>query len=384
MSWKRVLYTLFVVMVAGVAGLAGAFAGGYAVYTSLGSSQSASAALSPVAGIIPTTGGDNQTLLVNTTQVETTITDVVKKVAPSVVTVVGTIPGQPTFFGNSGGATVSGSGFFITKDGYILTNNHVVEGTNKISVILSDGTQEDASIVGTDQVGDLAILKVKGKVTGVASLGNSDVLKSGESVIAIGSPLGDFKNTVTAGVVSATGRSVDSGNGYQIDNLIQTDAAINEGNSGGPLLNLAGQVIGINTLVVRDSGSGNVAVGLGFAIPINTARTEAEQIIQKGYFSRPYMGVSWQAVNPAIADRFGLPVQWGAYVTDVVTGSPAEKAGLQQGDIITSIGGIKIDESHNYVNILYSNKPGDTVPLAIFRNNKKVNLQITLGEMKKN
>jgi S1-C subfamily serine protease len=148
-------------------------------------------------------------------------------------------------------------------------------------------------------------------------------------------------------------------------------------------LNLAGQVIGINTLVVRDSGSGNVAIGLGFAIPINTARTEAQQIIQKGYFSRPYMGVSWQAISPSVSTRFGIPVQWGAYVTDVVGGSPASKAGLQQGDIIISMGGITIDENHNYINILYSYKSGDTVPLGVLRNNKKMELQITLGEMKK-
>ena len=145
-----------------------------------------------------------------------------------------------------------------------------------LTIILADGSQETAKIVGTDQYSDIAVLKSSGKVPAVATLGNSDVLNPGESVIAIGSPLGDFKNTVTVGVVSATGRSIDTGSGYSIDNLIQTDAAINQGNSGGPLVNLAGEVIAINTLIVRNSGSGTVAEGLGFAIPIDTAKAVAE------------------------------------------------------------------------------------------------------------
>ena len=147
----------------------------------------------------------------------------------------GTLPGQTTFFGPTGDQTVSGSGFFISDKGYVLTNNHVVEGTKEVSIVLSDGTEEKASVVGTDIYSDIAVLKASGKVPAVASLGNSDVLDPGESVIAIGSPLGNFKNTVTVGVVSATGRSIDTGNGYQIEDLIQTDAAINHGNSGGPL-----------------------------------------------------------------------------------------------------------------------------------------------------
>ena len=186
-----------------------------------------------------------------------------------------------TFRGMTPNGTVSGSGVFISSQGYILTNNHVIADTQgDLTIVLSDGTQETAKIVGADQYSDIAVLKTSGKVPAVATLGNSDVLNPGETVIAIGSPLGDFKNTVTVGVVSATGRSIDTGNGYSIDNLIQTDAAINQGNSGGPLVNLAGQVIAINTLIVRNSGAGTVAEGLGFAIPINTASTVAQQLIQ--------------------------------------------------------------------------------------------------------
>ena len=156
----------------------------------------------------------------------------------------------------------------------------MVEGTKEVNIVLSDGTEQKATIVGTDLYSDIAVLKTDGKVPAVATLGNSDVLKPGESVIAIGSPLGNFKNTVTVGVVSATGRSIDTGNGYQIEDLIQTDAAINHGNSGGPLVNLAGEVIGINTLIVRNTDSGDVAEGLGFAIPVNTAQAVAQQIIK--------------------------------------------------------------------------------------------------------
>jgi len=299
-----------------------------------------------------------------------------------VVTVVGTIPGQNTFFGPSGDQTVSGSGFFITDQGYILTNNHVVEGTKEVNIVLSDGTEQKATIVGTDLYSDIAVLKADGKVPAVAKLGNSDVLKPGESVIAIGSPLGNFKNTVTVGVVSATGRSIDTGNGYQVEDLIQTDAAINHGNSGGPLVDLAGEVIGINTLIVRNTGSGDVAEGLGFAIPVSTAQVVAQQIIQKGYFARPYMGISFQPINPDIAAQYNLPAQWGVYVTKVAENSPASKAGLQQGDIITKIGDVALDETHSYVNILFTFKPGDQITLEVLRDNQNTPVQITLGEAK--
>jgi len=306
----------------------------------------------------------------------------VQKVGPAVVTVVGTIPGQNTFFGPTGDQTVSGSGVFISQQGYVLTNNHVVDGTKEVKLVLSDGSEQTATIVGTDKYSDIAVLKTDGKVPAVAALGNSDKLDPGESVIAIGSPLGNFKNTVTVGVVSATGRSIDTGNGYTIEDLIQTDAAINHGNSGGPLVDLAGEVVGINTLVVRNTNSGDVAEGLGFAIPVNTAQAIAQQIIQVGYFSRPYMGIRFQPVNPAIASRYNLSADWGVYVMEVEDGSPASDAGLQQGDIITKVGDVTLDETNSYVNALFTFKPGDTITLTVVRDGKEVPLQITLGESK--
>jgi 2-alkenal reductase len=368
------------VVLAGTSALFGAAAGGYVVYQTVSQVQPASLTNStPLVQTVQANNGQ-QTLIINTTDIQTTITQAVKKVGPAVVTVVGTIPGQMTIFGQTGDQTVSGSGIFISDQGYILTNNHVVEGTKDVNIVLSDGSQEKATIVGTDLYSDIAVLKTDGKVPAVASLGNSDVLNPGESVIAIGSPLGDFKNTVTVGVVSATGRSIDTGQGYQIEDLIQTDAAINQGNSGGPLVNLAGDVIGINTLIVRNSGSGTVAEGLGFAIPINTAQAVAEQIMQKGYISRPYLGISFQAITPDIAAAYNLPVQWGVYISKVAVNSPASQADLQRGDIITGIGGVSLDETHSYINILFTYKPGDQVTVEFVRNSNAQQVQVTLGE----
>jgi len=378
MSLRKTLYILLVMVVSGASALTGALAGGIVVYRAV---QQQSALPGPIQEILPANNTNpNQTLTLDTTDIETSITKSVQQVGPAVVTVVGTIPGQNTFFGPTGDQTVSGTGFFITDQGYILTNNHVVEGTKEVNIILSDGTEQTAAIVGTDLYSDIAVLKTDGNVPAVARLGNSDILKPGESVIAIGSPLGNFKNTVTVGVVSATGRSIDTGNGYQVENLIQTDAAINHGNSGGPLVDLAGEVIGINTLIVRNTGSGDVAEGLGFAIPVNTAQVVAQQIIQKGYFARPYLGINFQPINPDIAAQYNLPAQWGVYVTKVADNSPASRAGLQQGDIITKIGDAALDETHSYVNTLFTFKPGDQITLEVVRGNETMQIQVSLGE----
>ena len=380
MSFKRVFYLFLVMLVAGVSALLGAAAGGFGVYQVLRQGQFGNLVATLPASAASTNNTDpSQKLVVNTTNIETTITQSVQKVGPAVVTVVGTLPGQMTFFGPTGDQTVSGSGVFISDQGYILTNNHVVEGAKSVNIVLSDGSQETATLIGADPYSDIAILKTDGKVPTVASLGNSDVLNSGETVIAIGSPLGDFKNTVTTGVVSATGRSIDTGRGYQIEGLIQTDAAINHGNSGGPLVNLAGEVISINTLIVRNN-NGDVTEGLGFAVPVNTARAVAEQIMQKGYFSRPNLGVVWQQITPYIAARYNLPVQWGIYVTNVEPNSPASQAGLQVNDMITRIGDTALDETHSYMNTLFRYKPGDQVTVDFVRDGQNLQAQVTLGE----
>ncbi|HNS38031.1 MAG TPA: trypsin-like peptidase domain-containing protein [Anaerolineaceae bacterium] len=373
MSWKRIIYAVLVVALAGVSALGGVVVGGLAVYQALRANADAPQTVFSDASCAPA-----QVVSVNTTEYQTSVTQAAEAVGPAVVTVVGTIPGQMTFFGPTGDQTVSGSGFFISNEGYILTNHHVIEDVQDIRIILADGSEQSATLVGSDQFSDLAVLKADGSVPAIVKLGNSDVLKSGESVIAIGSPLGDFKNTVTVGVVSATGRSIDTGEGYQVEDLIQTDAAINQGNSGGPLVNLAGEVIGINTMIVRSSSSGTVAEGLGFAIPVNTARAVAEQIIQKGYFARPKIGISWQFVTPALAARYGLPVAWGAYVTDVQANSPAQRAGLKEGDIITQFDDITLDDTQPFINTLFTYNPGDTVTLTVMRGNTEMHVDLTL------
>lgn len=376
MSWRRVLYAFFLIVVAGLSALSGVLAGGLAVYRVMASKQAAS-----TPAVVQQVAQSSQPVQIDTTHIETTITDAVAKVGQTVVTVIGVIPGQNTFFGQTPDQQVSGSGVIISPEGYILTNNHVVEGASKLIAVLADGTQVPAQLIGTDLYADLAVLKIQGSVPAVAKFGNSDALKPGETVIAIGSPLGDFKNSVTVGVVSATGRSIDTGRGYQIEDLIQTDAAINSGNSGGPLVNLAGEVVGINTLVVRGSGfGGTIAEGLGFAIPANTARAVADQIIQKGYFSRPNLGIHSQPITPQIAALYDLPVKWGVYVIDVAAGGPAAKAGIRKGDIITRIGDVSLDANHSFINALFAYKPGDTVEIEVMRSGKSVTLQVTLGE----
>jgi len=282
MNWKRILYVLFVGAVAVVSATAGAVVGGKVVLT---------VARPSVASSVPTYSDVPTQLQISNTQIETAITQTVERVGPAVVTVIGTVPGQNTFFGRLPDGQSSGSGVIISSDGYIVTNNHVVENASDLAVILSDGTQLPAQVISTDIFADLAVLKADGEIPAVVTLGNSDNLKSGETVIAIGSPLGEFRNTVTVGVISATGRMLDTGNGYFMEDLLQTDAAINQGNSGGPLVNLNGELVGINTLIVRGgNGSSAVAEGLGFAIPSNTVRLIAERIIAQGYFARPILG----------------------------------------------------------------------------------------------
>lgn len=385
MTMRKVIYFFLVIVIAGCAGLSGAAVGGSVVYR-LANEQLAtleSQLVQPVP-VEPAgqEGGETQTYSLDTTDINTTLTNAVDRAGAAVVTVEGTVTAQSRLFTSTG--TVSGSGVFVSQEGYLVTNNHVVEGATDLKVILADGSEQSATVIGTDPYADLAVLKVEGVVPAVAVLGNSDMLDPGETVIAIGSPLGEFMNTVTVGVVSATGRSIDTGYGYEMEGLIQTDAAINSGNSGGPLVNLAGEVVGINTLVVRNTGSGTVAEGLGFSIPSNTVQAVTSQIIEKGYFSRPYLGIRWQMINPDIADAYRMDVEWGTYISDVLPGSPADLAGLQQGDIITKIGDIAIDETHSFMNALFEQQPGDTVSLEVWRDGHTLQLQATLTEANSN
>ena len=373
---RKFLLILFIAVT--LAALGGGLIGGLAVY-SLGSLVEKTPTPPPTAAVSgPTPTAENAPFQLATTDFSTTITEAVKKVSPTVVTVLGQMPQSPFTLNSS--SQVSGSGVIISPEGYIITNNHVVEDTEEVSVILADGEELPAEIVGTDRFSDLAVLKIDGEeVQKTATLGNSDNLSSGETVIAIGSPLGKFKNTVTVGVVSATDRMLRISENYQMEGLIQTDAAINQGNSGGPLVNLAGEVIGINTLIVR--GGANVAAeGLGFAIPSNMTRAIAGQIIENGYVARPFLGIRWEWVTPGIAEMYNLPVEWGAFISAIEPDTPADQAGLREGDIIINFGDRALDENNPFVNALYDHAPGETVPLIIQRGDQQLELEVTLDE----
>lgn len=321
-------------------------------------------------------------LEVSHVNIESEVTHVVESVGPAVVTITAQIPVQTNYywFQSTQNSTSIGSGVIVSQSGYILTNNHVIEGAESLSVEFANGDSVPATLISSDSFTDLAVIKAEGTMPAVAKLGDSSLLKSGETVIAIGSPLGSFKNTVTVGVISATGRFLESDSGFNMENLIQTDAAINQGNSGGPLVNLAGEVIGINVMIVRGSSSTRTyAEGLGFAIPSNTARLIADQIIAKGSFSRPYLGIRWSEITPSVAARYNFPVNYGVYVLGVEAQSPAASGGIRQHDIITKIGDNEIDENNAFYNCLFKYSPGETVTVSLIRNNQLMTVEVTLG-----
>jgi len=381
MKRNTVILGVVVIIVALCVGFTGAIAGGASVYAYLKTHPLALTTVDPTISLnaVPTPSAA-AVITGDTVQVETAITQAVEKIGPAVVTVVSQLPDQTGFFGTIPGGQASGSGIILADKGYIVTNNHVVDGGESFHVVFQTGEERTASLIGSDKFSDLAVLKVGGVMPAVAVLGDSDTLRPGETAIAIGSPLGDFKNSVTVGVVSATGRNLDTGDGYQLEGLLQTDAAINEGNSGGPLVNLAGEVVGINTMIIRGSNSSTTVEGLGFSIPSNNVKLISEQIIAKGYVSRPNIGIRYQPINPAIASRYNLSVQWGVYISDIIAGSPAAEASLQVGDIITQLGGIPIDETHPYLNTLYSFSPGQELEIQFFRNNQLRTVSLILTE----
>jgi len=265
-----------------------------------------------------------------------------------------------------------GSGFIISQDGYILTNNHVVEDADQIKVKLSNGKEYTGKVVGRDPKTDLAVVKIeRSSELHPLTLGNSEDLKVGSWVVAIGSPFG-LEQTVTAGIVSAKGRVIGSG---PYDNFIQTDASINPGNSGGPLINMRGEVVGINTAIIPNGQ------GIGFAIPVNTAKEIVPQLEEKGHVTRGWLGVSIQEVTPDLAKSFALKEKQGALVAQVVTGGPAEKAGIEQGDVILGFDGKEIAESKDLPRIVASTPVGKTVTVKLLRNGKAIDRQVKLGEM---
>jgi S1-C subfamily serine protease len=309
------------------------------------------------------------------------VVGIVKEVGPSVVTVSGTAPARQVIqfnpftgftSGTQGGTPQNiGSGFIVSSDGLVVTNKHVVSDTTMTyTVTTSDGKTHNVNDISRDPNNDIAVLKID--ATGLASvqLGDSSNLQVGQFVIAIGTALGQFPNTVTTGVISGLGRGINATGGLQgyveqLDNVIQTDAAINPGNSGGPLLNAAGQVIGINVAVAQ--GANNIA----FSIPVNTVKDALNVYKSTGKFpAKAYLGVEYQVV-----------AQQGMYIVTVITGSPADKAGIQVGDIISKIDGVSVATGNPTLSsIIASKKPGDTISLDILRNGQTINIKVTLSE----
>ncbi|HTB49241.1 MAG TPA: trypsin-like peptidase domain-containing protein [Verrucomicrobiae bacterium] len=355
-------------------------------------------------GLVSGTVGSEKKVVTSQGQL---ISQIAKTVGPSVVSVNVDISSSSSGSSSSGGfglfgfsqpenEEAAGTGIIISSDGLIITNRHVVPaGTTSVSVTLSDGTElKNVSVIGrtsdSDSL-DIAFLKVndtQGHKLTPAVIGDSSTVQVGDNVVAIGNALGQFQNTVTSGIISGYGRSVqatdssgDASSAENLDDLFQTDAAINEGNSGGPLVNLNGQVIGINTATAGD------AQNIGFAIPINDVRGLITQVLKTGKFARPYLGVEYIPLTADVANEYNLSVQNGAFIApssdpsspSVISGSPAANAGLQENDIITAVNGTNIDQTHSLTSLLDQHQPGDKITLTILRGTKTLNVSVTLG-----
>lgn len=281
------------------------------------------------------------------------------------------------FWGYQTTSAASGSGFILSSDGYILTNYHVVQGSDSITVSLYNGAAYDAKLLGYDESNDIAVLKVDATGLPPVILGDSDKLNVGENVVAIGNPLGELTFSLTAGLVSAKDRQVTLSGGVTM-NLIQTDTAINSGNSGGALFNLNGEVIGITNAKYSSSSSSEASIdNIGFAIPINSVRSIVESIIEKGYIVKPYIGVSISDVS-AESQLYGLPQ--GAAVLATAEDGPAQASGIQRGDIVTKVNDTVITGSNDLKRIVSASKPGDTLALTIYRQGESLTVSLTVQE----
>jgi serine protease Do len=331
---------------------------------------------------IDSTSSTNQTITDGNkiiTKEEEDVANVISKVSPSIVSIV-TQSSNGYGYGEEG----AGTGIIVGKEGYVLTNKHVIEGANTLSIVLTDGTTyKDVKVLGTDPLNDLAFLKISGVSNlSSASLGDSSSIRVGQKVIAIGNSLGQYQNTVTSGIISGVGRPVSAQSGNSVENLtdlIQTDTAINPGNSGGPLLNSQGQVIGINTAIAEN------AQGIGFAIPINSSKGILKGVLTGGEVKRGYLGINYLNIDADVVDKYGLTVKRGAYVYNdesknaVVSDSPAAKAGLKDKDIITKVNNEEVGNPVGLSSLIAAYAPGDTVGLTVLRDDKTITIKVILG-----
>jgi S1-C subfamily serine protease len=392
--------TRFVAATAGIVAAAvlggGLALGGAALLGDLGSTtttiREVQAAASPATSSRPATTG------------ALPINDIYARAAPGVVQVTSTtivnVPADPffgaPFFPQQQRQQSLGSGFVVDKAGHIVTNYHVIEGAKQVRVSFSNGSSMKATVVGSDPSSDLAVLKIDASSRALTplTLGNSDAVRVGDPVVAIGNPFG-LDRTVTAGIVSAIQRAIAAPNGYTIDHVIQTDAAINHGNSGGPLLDSRGEVIGVNSQIeTGDNSSSSGNVGIGFAVPSNTVKTVMAQLIREGHVDRAFIGVGAVPITKQLAQVFRLPVSRGLLVQSVQPGSGAAKAGMRAGttqvvlagesynlggDIIVSAGGTPVASLDRLRDIVAARKPGETLRLVVYRGGKKTNVDVKLG-----
>jgi S1-C subfamily serine protease len=321
------------------------------------------------------------------------VQEIYQHAGPGVVQITSTsVDSSDPFFGPQPRVSL-GSGFVIDKDGYIVTNYHVVESARQIEVNFSGDDRVQATIVGVDPSTDLALLKVNAQARALTPLplGDSDAVRVGDAVVAIGNPFG-LERTVTAGIVSALQREITAPNGYTIDKVIQTDAAVNQGNSGGPLLNTRGQVIGVNSQIEPGSGTGNL--GIGFAVPSATVREVFAEIRENGKVEHAYLGVQTQAIDEVLAQTYRLPVDTGVIIAEVIPGSPADDAGLKDGDrtvivggtsyvlggdIVTAADGEQLASPDDLRRLIGEKDPGDAMTLDIRRGESKRTVSVTLG-----
>ncbi|MGD9952395.1 MAG: Do family serine endopeptidase [Burkholderiales bacterium] len=282
-----------------------------------------------------------------------------------------------TFGGETQRTSSLGSGVIVSTAGYVLTNHHVVEAADEIEVALSDGKKLAAQVVGADPETDLAVLRVRGNGLPAIAFGDSERLRVGDPVLAIGNPFG-FGQTVTAGIVSALGRR-----GLDIttfENFIQTDAAINPGNSGGALVDARGDLVGINTAIYSRTGN---SLGIGFAIPVSTVKSVLEQIVKTGTVTRGWIGVEVQEITPALAQTFGLPEARGTLIAGVLRGGPADRAGVRPGDVLTAVNGVPVGDPPAMLNVVAGLAPGSSAKMTLLRESKPVEVTITVGRRPK-
>lgn len=398
-----------VLAVAAIFGLAGGALSGYYFYSKL--KQEFFLASSGTGQTVIVQQGENTTTTVFQDSREAKVISTVQENSPSVVSITvsknmpvygysdpfqsqfydpfGSYFGVPQVQGYEMQKIGEGSGFIVSEDGLVLTNKHVAsESGAEYTVIMSDKKEYEAKVLATDPVQDIAILKIDGTGFRPVVLGDSDNLQIGQTVIAIGNALGEFPNTVSTGVISGLSRTITasdslSRNAETLNNVIQTDAAINSGNSGGPLLNISGEVVGVNTAIASQ------AQGIGFALPINLAKRDIEQVKKDGKISYPFLGIQYTIVNAEVAEENDLSVDYGALISKgsksgsaVVAGSAAAKAGLKEGDIILEFNGEKVTEDNALSRIISKYLPGDEVTLKVLRSGKEISIRAVLGEYK--